>query len=259
MNIRYCITVALLVALVTPNCLAQELGGSRLTVRGKVRSYAKTDRARVMFSIKGVGKTLRAAFSDAETKIDTITTRLQTIGIDQESLGTSFFQSGENFGNKAFLSSKQDYQAVMTASITTKQLSLLQEIVAILSESEIEAIKGISFELTDYEAFRETALSRALEKAKAKARLTCKQLELVVDSVLEVEEIPVSGSGTVWSSKYKPATPFNSTVFLSQEALAQTGANHSRMFSQEVAVDSEVRVVFAISGGSVREETLTTP
>jgi len=95
--------------------VAQEITEKGMTVRGKARVYAPANRAKVSFSIEGVGKSLEAAFDDARLKMDSIASDLYAIGLSDRDIESSFY-SGENFGNKAFWSSKRDYKATLSVA-----------------------------------------------------------------------------------------------------------------------------------------------
>ena len=69
----------------------QEIDQNKLTVYGKVRVFAKADRATITFEIKGEGKSLTAAFDQARNRIDTVAQQLQAIGLEDESAGDLVF------------------------------------------------------------------------------------------------------------------------------------------------------------------------
>jgi uncharacterized protein YggE len=227
---------------------AQELDGNRLTVYGKVRVFAKADRATITFDIKGVGRSLQAAFNDANRQISAIAEKLYAIGLSEDNISTSFFQSRENFGDKAFLSSKRDYCAIMTAYITTDSLELLEPIVVILSESEVRRIADITFELINYSELRKDAMARAVDKAEEKAELISGQLGIPRGNIIEIEELKSSEPQQM--SPYhlrtlRPSGPFNAPLILLSGSQSESPDN-SGIFAQEIRFDSEVRLVYEI-------------
>ena len=224
---------------------AQELDGNRLTVYGKVRVFAKADRATVTFNIKGVGRSLQLAFNDANKQINAIAERLHAIGLSEGNLSTSFFRSSENFGDKAFLSSKRDYRAIMTACITTDSLELLESIVVILSESEVRRIANITFELINYSEVRKDAMARAIDKAKEKAELISRQLGIRSGNIIEIEELKSTEPQNPWIYPLIPSGPFNAPLVLSSSSRSENPDN-SGIFAQEIRFDSEVRLVYEI-------------
>ena len=223
---------------------AQEPNRDKLTVYGKVRVFAKADRATITFTIKGEGKDLSAAFEQANDRVDAVARKLRMIGLSDDVLSTSFFRSEENFGDKAFLSSKKDFKATMTATITTDSLSLLKAVVIVLSESEIERIDDISFALIDYPSIRKEALAKAIAKATEKAELICTQLDLERGKVIDIEEI--RADAPEWPSvplfkRRDSYNPFNAPMLFGGDRAAGGG-----IYAQEIQFDAEVRLIFAL-------------
>jgi uncharacterized protein YggE len=230
---------------------AQEIKDNKLTVYGKVRVFAKADRATIGFEIKGVGNSLNAAFENARLKMGSIATQLFGIGLTKDNLSTSFFRNEENFGDKAFLSSKKDYRAIMTVTITTDKMELLEPITVVLSMSEIEQIKNVSFDLINYSQLRLDAFQKAIAAAREKARVVSAQLGIECSDVLECEEMP----GTEiqrQSDLYRNMdyTPFNQSVVIGARRGFDFSTTSTSISPEELQFDSEVRIVFAIKNNS---------
>jgi len=221
-----------------------------LFVSGKVRVFAKADRARVVFEINGFGSSLHQAFDKAGTKMDSIIARLAAIGLSENDLSTSLFTNRENYDTKAFLSHKKDYQTTMTAAVTTRRVDLLKSIIIILSESEVDRVANVSFELVDYEQLRKDALVKATAIAREKATLVAEQLGITLAGVLRFEEIktaePVRPHFTAGYESFELSGPFNAPLQFSLDEDA-VGAG---IFPEEIQFDSEVKVVFAIGNDS---------
>ena len=217
-----------------------------LTVQGKVRVFAPADRAVVTFEVLGEGKSLAAAFDQARQRVDSLSLRLKAIGVAEDALATSLFSSNENYGHKAFLSSKRDYRATMTASVTTDSLELLEGIVVALSESNIERIDAISFELVKYEAIRREALAKAVRKAKDKAEVMCAELETRLGRVLRVDELPAIASEPQPFSSNRYKSVFNSTLQVVAGVDLVTEDQTTSVFAKEMQFDALVQIVFAL-------------
>ena len=139
---RLCFPLVALFVLITVQAgAAQEIDNHKLTVRGRTQVSAKADRAKIQFDIRGVGNSLNAAFDNARSKLDQLAQKLYALGLEKKNLSTSFFKNEKNFGDKAFLSSKRDYQAIMTVSVTIDKMELMEQIVIAISESGIEQIQ----------------------------------------------------------------------------------------------------------------------
>lgn len=225
------------------NSFAQEIKSNHLTVFGKVKVFAKADKANVVFSIKGVGRSLKLAFDDAKLKMKNISNQFDSLGLDSENISTSFFQSSENFGDKAFLSSKKDYRAVMTVTVTTDSLQLLEPLILAISASKIERIINVSFELTNYFSLRKRGLEKAISKAKEKADLVTEKLGVSYGNILEVQEIQTPQPEVESRSLYqfRRASPFNAPLYRMTESESNTS-----FYSQEISFYTEVKIVFEI-------------
>jgi hypothetical protein len=86
--------------------------------------------------------------------------------LPKDDASTSFFQSSENYGDKAFLSSIKDYPAVMTISGVADSLPMLEPIIIVISEGDVEGILDLSFELTNYFKLRKQGLDRQYSRQK---------------------------------------------------------------------------------------------
>lgn len=236
----------ILILIIIFHSFAQEIQNNHLIVYGKVKVFAKADRASVIFLIKGVGSSLKSAFDDARNQMRIISNELYGLGLSKKNISTSFFQSSENFGDKAFLSSKKDYRSIMTVTITTDSLSLLEPIVIILSESEVERIVDISFDLTNYSEMRKKGLEKAVFKAKEKAELISKEFDIKIGNILTIEESetqePLSRSYHRFGNY---PSPFNAPLYFSRQSTFSPGEDSS-IYSEEISFFSEVKVVFEI-------------
>ena len=234
----------LLILLTLSKSLAQEGNDKYLNVFGKVKIFATADRAKILFTIKGVGSSLKFAFDDAKTKMQSISTRFNEIGLSEKNISTSFFESSENYGDKAFLSSKKDYRAIMTVTVATDSLELLEQIIIIISEGDVEKIKEVTFELNNFFELKRNGLEKAIKKAKEKAEIMAKELGIKYGRVLELEEIPTSVPEveSVRSYKYIPPQPFNAPYYALRSYLAEDRS----IYSQEMTFYIEVRVKFEI-------------
>jgi len=233
----------ILLSMAFSNGFTQGIQNKCITVYGKVKVFAKADRTKVVFTIKGVGSNLKLAFDEAKIKMQNISSRLHEIGLSEKNISTSFFQSSENFGDKAFLSSKKDYRAIMTVTVVTDSLQLLEPIIIIISKGEVEKIINVSFELTNFFKLKKQGLEKAILKAKEKAETVAKQLGISYGNVIEIEEIqsPVPEKESISYFKYRSITPFNVPLYSISDY-----ENNNSIYSQEISFYSEVKVVFEL-------------
>jgi uncharacterized protein YggE len=245
MRLRLIVFLVIGLLILAQSSYSQDIEENELTVYGKVRVFAKTDRANIPFVIRGFGKSLEEALGRANAKIDSVTEKLYALGLTEKNLSTSFFQSRENYGDKAFLSSKKDYRVTMNASITTDSLHLLEAIVIILSESNVERIDNVTFELINYSQLKKDALQKAVSQAKEKAEMMTQQLGVGCGDVIEIEEIRID-EPKIPSHSRNYSDTFNEAYLFGHLAVADEIFTSPGFFAQEITFDSEVKVVFKI-------------
>jgi len=234
-----------------------EINRDYISMIGSVELKEVADQASFYFTIKGVGETLRLAVEDAENKTKTLTEKILQLGIKKKNLSTSDFLSGENFGDKAFLSSSRDYQATITTLIKTDSLDLLRPLLFLISEAEVENISNISFSLKDELGLRRRARVEAGLKAKEKAEDITSALGVKLGKVLTIEEIQQTQTYTNQTQPlrvrggYNYPNPFNPGTYnvggegiLLSEMVDETKG--SGFFAKTISITSQVKVVFAI-------------
>jgi uncharacterized protein YggE len=234
-----------------------EIAQNYISMIGSVELKEIADQASFYFTIKGVGETLRLAVEDAETKTKNLSEKIIQLGIKKNNLSTSDFLSGENYGDKAFLSSSRDYQATIITMIKTDSLDLLRPLLFMISEAEVENISTISFSLKDELGLRRRARIEAGLKAKEKAEDITNALGVKLGKVLTIEEIQSTQTYTNQNKHlriggvYNYPNPFNPGTY---NVLEENYANPttvdevkgSGFFANTVSITSQVKVIFAI-------------
>ncbi len=204
---------------------------NRLEVRGTAKILAQADQASFSFTVVEYGSTLREAYKKASVKIEKLSEKLFNAGLKKNNLETIKFDSGENAGDKAFLSDSRDFAASIKTIVNTDSLELLEELVFLVSESDVNSVSDIRFSIKEIEKFREEALRKAVEKAKEKGRIMAESLNVLLGSAIIVRE-----------EHFSPAVPLN---YLKAEV--RGGASGGSLFSAEAEVQSSVYVVFRIN------------
>lgn len=144
---------------------------SHIEVTGMAEITVKTDEASFSFTVSATGSSLREAVKKARSKISETIDKLKSEGVKEKQIQTSRFFSSENYGDKAFLSSSRDFKSSITATITLKDLKLLEAAVFIVSESKPDYISDISFDLDDDTKYKNEALQMAIQDAYTKAKM----------------------------------------------------------------------------------------
>ena len=225
---------------------------NQITVIGSVELKEVADEASFYFTVKGVGESLKKAVENAERKTKDVTDNLIKLSIKNNNISTSDFVSGENYGDKAFLSSSRDYRAIIVTSVKTDSLNLLKSVLFSISESKVESISKISFSLKNELDLKRRARIEAGLKAKEKAEDIGISLGIKIGKVLAVEEILPLQSITnmdqdyfLRGGKYYPS-PFNPVVGSTFGETVVDEIKGSGFFGQTVTVTSQVKVTFVI-------------
>lgn len=220
----------------------------QISVLGSVELREIADQAKFNVSVKGVGASLRAAVEAAKNKTSTVTSKLVTLGIPGHKIATSQFYTGDNAGDKAFLSSSRDYQATLNTMVTIDSLPLLEAILYATSESDIQSISNISFSLTNEVGIRKRARVAAAMKAREKADDIANALSVSLGQVISIDEIEPTRVFALQSVTGYP-NPFNSSTLpgtMRGETSVIDESGGSGLFAQTIVVTSQVRVVYEL-------------
>jgi hypothetical protein len=234
-----------------------EITQNHISMIGSIELKEIADQASFYFTVKGVGETLRLAVEDAENKTKNLSEKIIQLGIKKSNLSTSDFLSGENYGDKAFLSSSRDYQATIITMIKTDSLDLLRPLLFMISEAEVENISNISFSLKDELGLRRRARIEAGLKAKEKAEDITGALGVKLGKVLTIEEIQPTQTytnqnqnlrirgGYNYPNTFNPGT-YNVLEESNTTPPAVDEIKGSGFFAKTVSITSQVKVIFAI-------------
>jgi uncharacterized protein YggE len=228
---------------------------NQITVLGSVELKEIADEVSLYFTVKGVGENLRLAVEEAEKKTKVIADKLLALGINKSDISTSDFLSGENYGDKAFLSSSRDFKAMIVTLIKTDSLELMKDILFEISEADVESISNIAYSYKDELGLRRRARIEAGLKAKEKADDITSALGVKVGKVLSIEEVQSTQTfnnqnqdnflyrrGGIYPNPYNPVGNYN----IRTGRIDVDETKGSGFFAQTISVTSQVKVTFAI-------------
>jgi len=230
---KFVISIILLMILIGETFGQQYLGDNKLVIEGTSDIIVESDRASLSFSVFGFGSTLREAVIDAKTKISNATQILSKFDIPKRNISTSAFESGENFGGKAFLSASKDYKTLMTVFVIVDSLPNLEDIIIGLTENGIESISNINYSLKNSDKYKALSKEEAINDAQKKAKQIADKFGVTLKKVLYIEE-----SG--FSQNYP--SPFNPTTRIMNEIISTSVS----LYSKPVKVSQKIKVVYAI-------------
>lgn len=244
------VLIALLLTLASNVTIAQDrqLTTNQITVLGSVELKEIADEASFTFSLKGVGSSLRLAVEDASKKMKILTNKLVELGISARNISTSSFYSGENYDDRAFLSSSRDYQATLTTLVKVDSLQLLESVLYLISESKVLNLSNITFSIKDELGFRRRARVAAALKAKEKAEDIAHALGVSLGRLLFVEETDPTRVYNQQIAQHYPS-PFNPSSNQIQDLHGRSNVYESvgsAFFAQTISVTSQVKVIFEL-------------
>lgn len=244
-------TIVLIVVLVSQLLYSQQIEqkNNQISVQGSVELKEMADQATLSFSVKGVGESLRQAVENADRNTKIVTEKLLVLGVKEKNIATSSFYSGENYGDKAFLSSSRDYQANITTIIKIDSLKLLQPVLFAISESDVKNVSQITFSLKDEVGFRRRARIEAVLKAKEKAEDMTKVLNLTLGKVISIDEVQPTQSYQSPITLRGVANPFNPVTYntvIGLQAGVVDESIGSGFFAQTISITSQVYITFEI-------------
>jgi uncharacterized protein YggE len=213
-----------------------------ISVQGSVELKEIADQASLSFNVRGVGASLRQAVENADKTTKTITDKLIALGVKDKDISTSSFFSGENRGDKAFLSSSRDYQANISTMIKVDSLKLLQPVLFAISESNVQNISQITFSLKDEVSFRKRARVEAALKAREKAEDIGKALNVIVGKAITIDEFPPSQTNAM----VRGINASYNTISVSGLQMGVDESIGSGFFAQTISVTSQVYVTFEL-------------
>ena len=224
---------------------------NQISVQGTVELKEMADQATLSFSVKGVGASLRQAVEKADKNTKVITDKLIVLGVKEKNISTSSFYSGENYGDKAFLSSSRDYQANITTIIKIDSLKLLQPVLFAISESDVQNLSQITFSLKDEVGFRRRARIEAALKAKEKAEDMTKALNISLGKVISKDEVQPTQSlqSPFLMLRNGRSNPFNPVSYNTEIGLQAGVVDESKgtgFFAQTISITSQVFITFEI-------------
>lgn len=145
-------------------------GINYVEVRGTAELIVPTDEASFSFTMEATGSSLKKAVSNAKEKVQVILEDLKKLGVKEKDIETSRFFSSENFGDKSFFSSKNDFKSTITATVTFTDLAVLEQAIFLISENRPKYLSDIRFNLRAIEKHKDDALKDAVDAAYIKAQ-----------------------------------------------------------------------------------------
>ncbi len=206
---------------------------NQLITYGDASVSYPADRVQFSFGVKGVGSTIEQAVRQAGERASRIISDLQKVGVTDQQIQTSHFNSADNPDGKSWWSSKEDFAAAIEIMVTLDStFQLLERALNAVAQEQVEYISRVQFSLRNNEDKKLAAYKAAAENARKKADLLASTLGATIASVLYIED----------QSGYN-----QSQVLALQAGVIRGGRSATFLFpGQRFTVESKVRVVFEI-------------
>ena len=205
-----------------------EIKQNQLVTYGNATLYYPPDHVSFGFGVRGVGSTLEEAVKQATDRVVQIATKLKKVGITDQQIHTSFFNSADN-PEKSWWSSNRDFAAAYEMTIGIDSVfDLVEPAISALAGEPVEHLSKLEFSLRDDASKRMEAYRAAALDARRKAELLVSTLGATITGVLYIDD----QSGTIGRS--------NSVLAL------QAGVVQSIFSGKPIPVNANVRVVFEL-------------
>ncbi len=211
-----------------------------ITTFGTVQLNIPADYAQVSFIINANGSTLREAVDKAKKVVQSITTDLFEMGLSKNSISTTHFYSGENFGGKSFFTSKNDYKTEITTFVRVDSLDILEDVVLKISDHKPDEISDISFQLNNPENYKMKAINEAIKKAKQKAIILAKEMDVEIDKPIKIKELFVSQEAN-YNFRGQRTNHLNAVYMV--DGVDQLGQS---IYSEKIKVEAQVELIVLI-------------
>ena len=232
--------IALGVTLLAASMLFAQPPQKRLIhIEGKAKIDTVADRAYISYTVTGYGSTLRDAVKNAQLNNAAIAAKIIEKGVKKQWLETSNFYSGENGGDKPFLSSKKDYQASLTTIVTIDSLAILDEVVYTLSAQTVENMSGLTFTLKNQYALNLACRSKAIANAVSGAQLLAAAAGIKVGKIADIGYISFGAVNDGIAMSRNDGRMAKSIAF---EAAPSGG-----IFPNRISVEARVNIDFEIA------------
>ena len=126
-----------------------EIKQNQINTFGNATIYYNADRVQYSFSVIGLGSTIKEAIQQANERDSKIGKKLKAVGIKENNLQTSYFNSADNPDGKSWWTSSKDFAAAFEITVTLDSFDLVESNINALSDEPIEHLSNLRFSLKD--------------------------------------------------------------------------------------------------------------
>jgi uncharacterized protein YggE len=187
---RYTVTAVLVIAMlaIALPAMAQDNNStdSTITVVGTGTAYAAPDTATVELGVESRNASIRDAFTEANSTIDTIITQLVELGIAREDISTTGLNIHRDYYGME--SGDGGYVVSNVVRVNVRDVTLIAEVINSAVEGGANQLYGLNFSVSNATDLNSTARSDAMADARARAEELAQLAGLTLGSVTKIVE-----------------------------------------------------------------------
>lgn len=235
-----------------------------ITVTGYAEEFVSPDIAETSFTITEEAKTVSEAQELANEKLNSITEKLDDLGIEDKDVKATGFNINPKYDTYYELNGvrclsdycrppyqwKQEiigYEATWYVSVTVRDIDLAGDVINAIGGSEVRYAGGLNFKVEDQKNLEKDVRDKALEDAHDEAKRIAKGLGVRLGDVVSFNEY---GGGVYYSKNtrmmYDGIEESYAMGATDQAIAAPTAATNAVIPIGENKITSEVTVVYEI-------------
>ncbi len=188
-----------------------------ITVEATGKAYVVPDVAKVTLGVKTESKTAEEAVSENTKKMNTISSDVKSLGIDEKDIKTTGYSL-----NPKYIYSEKDkkdiqdgYILEQTIEVTIRDFEKIGKVMTSATKNGANNISGLNFVVDDTEGAKSKARAEAIAKAKEKAKQISKDSGLKLGRVINFYEYedygyyptPMAADGYMAEAQTNMVTP----------------------------------------------------
>lgn len=168
------IILTLFIALFSASLLASDIPLINISAEGQVKT--KADMANIQLSIQAIELDANQARSKADEQVKRLLSQLKKFTLKEGSLDSSHTSIHQQYDYSAQPRKLLGYQASRQVSFELSDLKQLESLIKAVSQLEYTSLNNIQFSVKDERYWEDSALSNALQLAKAKAEIIAQEM-----------------------------------------------------------------------------------
>lgn len=202
-----------------------------ITVQGTAVISANPDMVSVTANASVNGKTVASAQEEISKIIESVTTKLIELGVEEEDIITQNYGYYPTYNYESDTRTLTGYQANHTLRITCRDVEMLDSVIGVVTDSGMSEIYDVSYDVSTRSELYQQALAMAIEAAKAKAEKMAQASGMTLTGLDSLTENP----------SYAGAYEVNSTA---DTAKAAAGSAGTGIRAGGVSVTASVTAVY---------------